>query len=202
MIERMAQRATEYLVNMSVVKEEDYEIYKYALICFIMSVAPAILVLSIWFARGEGCACLIIMLTFMALRRFSGGYHAGHALTCLVGSAIALYMAVEIIHRMGENHVNYIVLILSIISLCIFSPIESVNKPLSEEDKYNGKITLIERIIIFVSIGLVLLFFEQVKYVNCIFVGIILTAITQVPCILCMIAGYLKGIICKINSSK
>lgn len=178
MIERIAQKATEYLVKLSAIEKDDYEIYKYAFTCLFMTVLPAILVLSIWSARGEGSASIVILITFMVLRRFSGGYHTKHAATCLVSSTLALYLAVEITHRLDGNRINYIILIFAIIILCVFSPIDSENKPLSYEDRQNGKISLIERIIVFVCCGLVLLYFNQIKYVNSIFVGIILTAIT------------------------
>lgn len=112
-------------------------LYRYALNSIKATVIPLMLAFIVCVMLRIPLANMLLVIPFMIIRKYSGGYHAGTIYQCLVLScivlAISFAIAVSIRFSIGVN----VALILSIIIIWMFSPIDSDNKRLNAEEKKN-----------------------------------------------------------------
>lgn len=127
----------QWLINNDEIQERDKILYKYALNSIKATAIPLILAFVMCVMLRIPLANMILVIPFMIIRKYSGGYHAGTIYQCLVLSCIVLVIsfaiAVSIRFSIGLN----VALILSIIIIWMFSPIDSDNKRLNAEEKKN-----------------------------------------------------------------
>ena len=92
MIEKCANTIADWLINCEVVKETDKELYSYAVYSILLSLST--LLLAIGFGIGMGCVgrSVMIIMPFVIIRKFSGGYHTKHAWSCLIWSCLLLVL--------------------------------------------------------------------------------------------------------------
>lgn len=127
----------QWLINNDEIQERDKILYMYALNSIKATVIPLILAFVMCVMLRIPLANMLLVIPFMIIRKYSGGYHAGTIYQCLVLScivlAISFAIAVSIRFSIGLN----IALILSIIIIWMISPIDSDNKRLNAEEKKN-----------------------------------------------------------------
>lgn len=127
----------QWLLNNDEIQERDKILYMYALNSIKATVIPLILAFVMCVMLRIPLANMLLVIPFMIIRKYSGGYHAGTIYQCLVLScivlAISFAIAVSIRFSIGLN----IALILSIIIIWMISPIDSDNKRLNAEEKKN-----------------------------------------------------------------
>lgn len=172
-----------WLIKKEVLLEDDKDVYEYAIYSCILTFLPLIIILFIGLLMNRLLESLLIILPFMFIRKFSGGYHAKHSWVCVISSCGILFLCVYLIGRIQYCIWNNIIMAIAIISLIIFSPIDSENRRLSDREKKIYKQTTVYIVMVFLALYVGLLFFEKI-YALCIFEGIVLTASLQVPCII------------------
>lgn len=123
-------------------------------------------------------------MPFVIIRKFSGGYHAKRARTCLISSSLLLVLCIILSFCIKNNWMLLVITILSAVSLVCFSPIESENRLLSREEQVSYKKITAIIVVIFLMIDLSLFLFHMHSCVVCISIGLILSAGLQFPCIL------------------
>ncbi len=127
----------QWLINNDEIQERDKILYKYALNSIKATAIPLILAFVMCVMLRIPLANMLLVIPFMIIRKYSGGYHAGTIYQCLVLScivlAISFAIAVSIRFSIGLN----VALILSIIIIWMISPIDSDNKRLNAEEKKN-----------------------------------------------------------------
>ena len=172
-----------WLIKYGVVEQEDKELYEYAAYSLILSISPLIMIMIIGLLMGRTVESILIIIPFMFIRKFSGGYHAKYAWVCMISSCGILLLCVYMVARIKYSMLINIILICAAISLTILSPIDSENRrlDLSEIKKY--KITTIVMTMIFVIIYCLFLLADNKIYAICIAEGIILTASLQTLCL-------------------
>ena len=125
------------MINNDEIQERDKILYKYALNSIKATAIPLILAFVMCIMLRIPLANMLLVIPFMIIRKYSGGYHAGTIYQCLVLScivlAISFAIAVSIRFSIGLN----VALILSIIIIWMISPIDSDNKRLNAEEKKN-----------------------------------------------------------------
>ena len=185
----LVEKIVAWLIKSEAILKEDREIYEYAMYAFIISMSPVIVVVIIGEIMGKLAESILIIIPFMFIRKFSGGFHAKYAWVCMVFSSGILFACVYMVVHITYNVccIN-VILICSAISLMIFSPIDSEKRRLDLSEKKEYKITAIILVTIFVIIYYILMFADREIYAICIAEGIILTAGLQIPCILEKIA--------------
>ena len=173
----------QWLINNDEIQERDKILYKYALNSIKATAIPLILAFVMCVMLRIPLANMILVIPFMIIRKYSGGYHAGTIYQCLVLSCIVLVIsfaiAVSIRFSIGLN----VALILSIIIIWMFSPIDSDNKRLNAEEKKNmaGKTRGITCGICG-AIYLTWLLGKEQLAID-LTIGLILVAVLQMPCI-------------------
>ena len=184
MIEKCADKVACWLVRCRVIEESDRELYEYAAISFFMSLAPLVLGLIFGLVMGGVKQSIFIILPFMVIRKFSGGYHAKRAWICLVTSSAIVFLCIKLSFLISCSAGLILAAAAATASLCIFSPVENENRRLDEEEKKQYKGTTIKLASVFLVIGILFCLFGLQTYAVCIFIGIILTACLQLPCII------------------
>lgn len=170
----MSEKIADWLIGQKAISSDERELYAYAVHCLFSLIYP------IAFASVVGIISGMIMESIvMIIRKFSGGYHADSFGKCLIISSIVIAGALLI----GKNIYNGVTLnafyIAASILLIIFSPIDSINKRLDDDDKmFCKKITIVIVLVIFV-ITEILWHMGYRCYTRFIVVGVILAELLQ-----------------------
>lgn len=182
-MEHISRALSGWLVQQNAIEPGDRELYEYAMYSFLVSVMPLAIFLIASGVIGMLPEGLLIVIPFMVTRKFSGGYHARHAYTCMMISVGLLVGSFYVVIHADCTWIVHILAVISGVSVIINSPIDSENKKL-EEDEVNQyrRITCL-LVIITIVLYSVLITLNQSRYAVCLAVSLILTAILQLPCI-------------------
>jgi accessory gene regulator B len=184
MMEKCIGRIVDWLVQRGEAEEADRELYAYALKNILNAVAPIFLALLIGIILHCAFRTIMIILPFVLLRKFSGGFHLSSAIACVIFSSLLL-IACSLLSF--ELHVPEGILLIAAgasISLIILSPRENINKPLSDIDRKRCKCWVIGIVgVLYTLIGILYLFDKEIPF-RCFSIGMALTAVLQYPCLL------------------
>ena len=176
----------------------DKELYQYALNSLVLLISPLLMSVIIATIMGIPVNGVLIVIPFMTIRKYSGGFHSNRLITCTVESAVLLTAILYISTILQTGWTAYTILIISSIELCIFSPIKSKNKDINFREKTTNKKVVIIQTIIYSAISFILIHINMNRYAICIVCGIMLSSILQLPCIIKNVALYIKTVVsCK-----
>ncbi len=131
-----ASRITNRLICKKVIKDDDLEIYQYGFEQFFLTLLNIATMLLLGIIFGEIYQCIVLTLSFMALRSYSGGYHASTSLRCYFLTVISISATLSIMKFIAINRFICLgLLVLSSLVIILFSPIGTKNKPLDEIEK-------------------------------------------------------------------
>lgn len=182
-MEHISRALSGWLVQQDVIEPSDRELYEYAMYSFLVSVMPLAIFLIASGVAGMLPEGLLIVIPFMVIRKFSGGYHARHAYTCMMISVGLLISSFYVVIHAECIWVFHMLTVISGLSVLVNSPIDSENKRL-EADEVN-QYRCITRLLVIITIVLysVLITLNLSRYAVCLAVSLILTAMLQLPCI-------------------
>lgn len=183
MIEKCAEVIANWLIKNEVIDDENKELYSYAIYSFILSFSP--LALAVCFGLCMGCVKqgILIVLPFMCIRKFSGGYHTQHLWSCLICSSGLLFMCMMLSLNVKCEWKLAVITLGAMLCLICFSPIENENRKLSVEEHKSYKKATVFLVILFAIIDVLLILCKMYEASVCISVGIILSAGLQIPCV-------------------
>ena len=147
MIAKFAKKINEILIQKGIVQKEDAELYQYGIENGIV-VAGNLLASGI-FGIVTGRPGLVLVLVFLlfyaSLRSYSGGSHCKSRIGCFLISMAILSIPVYT-HEFVMNNVPATVILMigiaAVVVILILSPVESINKPLDDEEKkYYARVT-------------------------------------------------------------
>ena len=173
-----------WLIQQQAITEEDREIYTYAVDNMVFLLMPLAMVLVIGGIIHTIRQGIVMIIPFMLLRKFSGGYHAKTLFRCMIISCLLLFLCMEI-----TIHISYswnILMFAGIAgsSLIIQSPIDSENKRLEEVQKRQYRKIVCGFVMFFLALIFILWKLNAQKYAVSIAVGIWLSAGLQIPCLI------------------
>lgn len=136
MISSAANNITNYLICEKVIKDDDCEIYQYGFEQVFSSLLNIATMLLLGIILGKIYQSLVLILSFMALRSYSGGYHANTPLHCYLLTVMSISAALLIMKFITiDRFICLGLLVLSSVVILLLSPIGSQNKPLDEIEK-------------------------------------------------------------------
>ncbi len=157
MLEKIAGKLTDGMIEAGSVPADDKEIYVYGWSLLISQVAISILMLLMGAMAGEFLGSLVFMVFFIALRIFAGGYHASSYGSCFILS-LSFYVVALIAHKLiGVEFVTPAILIslaVSVLITFLFAPVDHPNKRQTEEKK--RRFRRISRLTVTVMLGIIL----------------------------------------------
>lgn len=187
MIIRCAEVITAWLARHEVVSKDDKELYEYAVYSLLLSIMPVFLIMIMGLLMGKTKESILLILPFMAIRKYSGGFHAKHDWTCLLGSCGLLFLSIYTAAHIPYSLELCVLTFIAVISLCIFSPIDSENRRLTHAEKEKYKKIACSIAIAFFVLFWIFILLNVFNYAVCIAIGLILSSVLQLPCIILMI---------------
>lgn len=177
----MLSKVIGWLIQQKTIESSDRELYEYALYSFLVSNIPLVFLVIASILLGKLLEGMLIVLPFMIIRKFCGGYHAKHVYTCFILSTGLVLSGFYIVNYLNCNY--FIMMVISGVSIMFNSPIDSQNKRLDKSEiKLYKRIT--EMLIVSIIVLYIILFIIKCSYyAKYLAMSITLIAILQVPCI-------------------
>lgn len=140
-----AEKISKEMVDKGIVPKEDAELYQYGIENGI-TVAGNLLASVLFGILTERLGVVLFFLLFYStLRSYSGGVHCKSKLGCFILSLLILFVPVFSYEWVMEVIMFPILIALGVIAIVvilILSPVESINKPLEDEErKYYKRIS-------------------------------------------------------------
>lgn len=155
--------------------EEDKELYGYAMRILGQWALNTFAVLMIAVALKMVMECLLMLGSFLVIRKFAGGYHSESFAVCFLSSVLILTGGLMVIRYGCLIPLPVFILFdtIAVALLSAFAPVENSNKPLTEIEKRRFHIVTIFLLSILIIIGLfALVFWNNEKSFFSISVGV------------------------------
>ena len=186
----IAEVITNWLIKQNTISSNERELYEYAILCLFSFIFPITFSLVIGSFIGLTGESLFMIIPFIFIRKFAGGYHSKYLTACLLESS-AVIVAVLLLADSVESSVSLnVVAFLAALLLICFSPVDSENRKLAEDEKRICKKCTIIIAFFFIAMQGLMQFVGFEGYAKYIAVGIILSSILQ---ILAIVHKILKG---------
>lgn len=173
-----------WLICQQAIQERDRELYTYALYNMVLLIIPLGLAVMFGWIIGNIRQAIVMIIPFMMLRKFSGGFHAKTPLRCMAISSFLLFLCIKIIFELSCNWKLLIVTAIMGGSLIIFSPVDSQKRRLEKQRKEQYRKVVCEFVMFFLILIFILWKLNAQKYAVSIAVGIWLSAGLQIPCLI------------------
>lgn len=170
MLKSIAEEITVALAANDIIKMDEMEAYDYGLELLIPKVILYVAILIVSLITNTFLISLAFVIMFMALRRYTGGFHCKTAEICLLFSFLIYLLAL-----LGYNFVHYIPRIaygfssvFSAIIVLKFAPVDDVNRPLEENEKVQYRLKAMVSLVIILMAELlsVVLQLKTLSYVS------------------------------------
>lgn len=118
--------------------EEKIELYGFAIYIVNSSLLHIGTLLVIGWLFGMVVESVIFYVSFIAIRKFAGGYHAMTPLRCYLFSTITIFISLLLLQQLSNfskaiTYVFIFIELISIICIIVLSPLDSGNKPISNK---------------------------------------------------------------------
>ena len=173
-----------WLICQQAIQERDRELYTYALYNMVLLIIPLGLAVMFGWIIGNIRQAIVMIIPFMMLRKFSGGFHAKTPLRCMAISSFLLFLCIKIIFELSCNWKLLIVTAIMGGSLIIFSPVDSQKRRLEKQQKEQYRKVVCEFVMFFLILIFILWKLNAQKYAVSIADGIWLSAGLQIPCLI------------------
>ncbi|WP_027701396.1 accessory gene regulator ArgB-like protein [Metaclostridioides mangenotii] len=142
MFKLSADRITSVLVTNELIEEKEFRVYSYGFELIIAFAANALTVLLIGLIFGKFVHTLLFLLTYCPIRQYAGGFHAKNYSRCLLTFATIYLVTILTINYIDLEVYQIPIMIglaVSLIGICILSPVEHRNNPLSNAERIHHK---------------------------------------------------------------
>lgn len=182
----LAAKVAQWLLKTGAIEENEKELYEYAVFSLLFSLIPLCLVMIIGGISGMFMEGILMVLPFMLIRKFSGGYHLDSSVVCFISSTLLLSMAlalINIVASAGAYKLFLCAVAVSAFQIFVCSPIDSEARKLSEKERAVFRKIARLMVMVFLLLSLLLYFLGVEKIAVSIGMGIVITALLQFPCV-------------------
>ncbi|SCG82403.1 accessory gene regulator B [Proteiniborus sp. DW1] len=188
MINQIACYIVNKMKNYDVANEENIDLYIYGLEILIITIIKYLGIFIISFLLGVVKEALVFVLAFSMLRNQAGGVHLDSFWQCFIITNVITFSCIFLSKALPINHTaiyQIIMLIVSIVLVLIFAPVDTENKPLNELEKklYKRRSIYVILILSIITIGLSLVYDSFIAYGNIVSLGFLCEGITLTPLI-------------------
>lgn len=184
MIRKLSYLVVKWMEREGAISVEDNELFSYAIYSFLFGSLPVFIAALLGLAFGMLREGLLMITPFMLIRKFSGGYHLNSSKLCVVLSSALLTSAMvllKVIVQGGYMTFLTVMVSLSALCLCVFSPVENGARTLTNAEKRLFRKTARVLALASLLIYFVLCKIMYLKYAAAFGIGILLTACLQLP---------------------
>lgn len=187
MIDKLSACIVNWLKREGSVTESETEIYRYAAYSLMWGLLPFVIVAAWGILFDALWESILLILPFMLIRKFSGGYHLSKPGICFAASSMLLGVAVWGIKTIDSTVIATeltIIAILAVICICIFSPVDSDARRLTAKEIRMFGNTARAIAIIMLIVYLILVALGRYEIAFPVGAGIILPAGLQLPALI------------------
>lgn len=185
MIKSTSKRLVKWLLSVGAISQDDRELYEYATYCLLFNLMPIVFTSMVSVPMGMFAEGILMIIPFIIIRNFSGGFHMKSAAFCFISSTVLLATFLFLIKIVlwDQLYLSHFVITLIIeLFIIIMSPIDSKERALSEkENRVFKRIAIIISTTVF-GIYVLLLSLGLQSTAIPIGTGIIITGCLQIPC--------------------
>lgn len=153
------------------ITEDERELYIYGLFMLLSQIMYFFLSVIFGFLFQCFIESVIFYIAFQFIRRYAGGYHAKTETRCEIMSTLSIFACLVVIRLSklyGFNTALFCLAIVAAISIAVFCPLDTPEKPLSgKEFKYFRKISWIILFVITVTFVISYCFRFNVLFAPC-----------------------------------
>ena len=170
MIKQISLKITNFIFKNTELDTELFEVYKYGIEITISTLLNIFWIIAASMVLSDVISGIIFLAVFISLRSFVGGYHAKTYFMCnalfLLTYLLVYYISSIILELVeGElfSRLLTILILLGIIPIIAFAPVQHKSKPLSQKQ---SRISRIIGIVMFILISIIALAFHygDIKY--------------------------------------
>lgn len=96
MILNLSKLVSEWLVRCNVIDDTDKGLYEYATYSLLIMISTIMIAAILGLIMGKFVESLVLIIPFMTIRRYSGGYHAKSLRICLSSSSFLIAMCISL----------------------------------------------------------------------------------------------------------
>lgn len=94
-MKQLAGIMVSWLIRHEAIEKNQRELYEYAVHCLFLEMMPMLYAVIIGGIMGELSRSMVLVLPFMIIRKYSGGFHARSEWTCLLSSCLCYIVVLE-----------------------------------------------------------------------------------------------------------
>lgn len=177
----MEIKASEQIVNAlianGIVTSSEKELYAFGIKQGLLMILNVFTVIIMGLIMGMVWQSLVLLLAYIPIRTYAGGYHARTQRKCYLYSSLIMFIALIAIEWIPWTDVSLItVMLLSSSMIFCLAPVEDRNKPLYKSEKIVFRRRTRQLLSFVVALGLISEFFGYEGFSSCIVVAIALLA--------------------------
>lgn len=180
MLEIFSKKIATWLIKSGILENDNTELYGYAIQYLLLIIIPTINFFAYCIATHNIIIGLIILFSFLLIRKYSGGYHCKSSTVCLIFSTIILIFMAWLSNRIRFSLSMIIVLLLCESELILRGPIISINHSVSHKEKKFFHKCLFLILIVYDVLLFVFWNSNMTHYANCIFIVITVCSIAHI----------------------
>ena len=179
----VSRHIVNWLILKKTVEEEDRELYEYAAYNLMFTSIPLGAFLVMCGILGYFVKGLLIQTAMLAVRRYSGGFHAKTPFKCLCISSAVLAICFVCSNIVHNGLFVGIVTTISATGVFILSPIDSENRRLDDEEKKRYRFLARRNVCVLFLLYILCTIAGYHSYAVCRAIGIISGALMLIVCI-------------------
>lgn len=180
----MSEKIADWLIRQKAISADERELYIYAVHCLFSLLYPIVFASVVGAIFGMVIETIVMIIPFILVRKFAGGYHADSFGKCLIISSMVIIVTIQIAMVVDNSYILNAIYVAGSMLLILFSPIDSENKRLDIDDKkFCKKITVFIVLILFIIVETFWLKGYR-YYIKFIEIGVVLAELLQIVAII------------------
>lgn len=157
MLNRIAVKISERLLENNIITKDFFDIYVYGLELLVSFFFSTTVIFVIGLVTSRILQTVVFLLTFILIRSFTGGYHAKTYLVCSITTFFCYMMTLLLSECFDVNiYIQSILGLFGSIVIIACAPIENSNKKISHSKRIVFKIISVMIFVVAFSIGVLL----------------------------------------------
>ena len=145
-MDKLLDTIMDFVLKNKDIDNDEAEVVRYGLEMFILKAVFSLAALAVGALMHSFWECLVFIILFSAIRSYAGGYHADTRIQCFIQSVLT-FVAVFTVLKVYTDFMPQLIVssVVFAISLWFFSPIDTENRRLSDEEcrKFRNKTRLV-----------------------------------------------------------
>lgn len=183
MLRDVSRRIVDWLILKNTVEEEDRELYEYAAYNLMFTSIPLGAFLVICGIMGCFVKGLLLLAALLAVRRYSGGFHAKTPFKCICLTSAVLTICFVLLNIVQNGFFVGSVTAIAAMGVFILSPIDSENRRLDAEEKRQYRFLARRNVCVLYLLYILCTIAGYHSFAVCLSIGMVAGSLVLIVCI-------------------